>query len=179
VSKVTKPAAVAVPTSSEDLREFLDRAEAGDESTVPALRKILENPAAVDALGGDLARQAEHSLIRAAAGTNLPFREAVLRKLELMRAELAGPDPTPLERLLAERVVACWLQVQDADVRYAQGQQGCTPAQGTYHQRRMDRAHRRFLSAVRTLALVRRLALPVPLAQVNINPPGANSTGQD
>jgi len=148
------------------MRKFLKRAQSGDASTLPALRKLLQDPASVDHFGGNLAEQAELSLIEAAAGKNLMFREALLRKLELMRAELAGPDPTPLERMLVGRVVACWLQVQDADVRYAQGQQGCTFAQGEYHQRRMDRAHKRYLSAIKTLALVRKLALPV--LQVNI-----------
>jgi hypothetical protein len=38
--------------------------------------------------------------------------------------------------------------------------------QGDYHQRRMDRAHRRYLSAIKTLATVRKLAVPV--FQVNI-----------
>jgi len=36
-----------------------------------------------------------------------------------------------------------------------------------YNQRRQDRAHRRFLSAIRTLATVRRLALPT-LVAVNV-----------
>ena len=87
--------------------------------------------------------------------------------MELLRAELLGPTPTPLERLLVERVVACWLQVQDADVRYAQAKNPSF-ALGDYLQRRMDRAHKRFLTAARTLALVRRLALPVLVQQVNV-----------
>jgi hypothetical protein len=56
--------------------------------------------------------------------------------------------------------------VQDADVRYAQGQGSLTIKQNDYHQRRMDAAHRRYLSALRTLAVVRKLAVPV--LQVNI-----------
>ena len=47
--------------------------------------------------GGDLARQAERSLIGKVAGNNLVFKEALLRKLELLRVELAGPTPTPTE----------------------------------------------------------------------------------
>src|SRR5262245_26108639 len=90
----------------------------------------------------------------------------MLRKLELLRAELAGPSPSPVERLLVERAVACWLQVQDADVRYAQAQpKGPSPAHNDFLQRRMDRAHRRYLSALRTLATVRKV---VPVLQVNI-----------
>jgi hypothetical protein len=39
-----------------------------------------------------------------------------------------------------------------------------TWAEFDYYQRRQDRAHRRFLSAVKTLATVRRLALPTLVA---------------
>jgi hypothetical protein len=144
----------------------LDRARKGDESTLPVVWRILENPDSVDALGGDLALLAQMSFIKAAAGKDLVFREALVGKLASMRDELAGPNPTPIERLLVERIVACWLQVQDADVRYAQGQASATMTQGDYQQRRMDRAHGRFLSAIKTLATVRKLAVPV--FQVNI-----------
>src|SRR5438309_1646009 len=75
-------------------------------------------------------------------------------------ADLLGPDPCPLERLLVQRLVTCWLQVQDADLRFAQAKELPIPW-GDYYQRRMDRAHRRYLSAVKTLAVVRRLALPL------------------
>jgi hypothetical protein len=112
-------------------------------------------------------QQTELSLIAAAAGTNLLFKEALTRKLELMRTELGGPNPTPVERLLIERVVTCWLQLQDADVRFTQATD-LSLSQGEYHQRRIDRSHKRFLSAVKALATVRRLAVPVLIGQVNI-----------
>jgi hypothetical protein len=126
-------------------------------------------------LGGDLARQAELSLIHEAAGENIAFREALTRKLELLRAELAGPAPTPVERLLAERVAACWLQLHDADIRLAQRGGKLTLAQADYHQRTRDRAHKRYLSAIKTLALVRKMALPV--LQVNIARKQVNVAG--
>jgi hypothetical protein len=165
VSATPKPADNPTPAAVEKVREFLKQAQKGDASTLPALRQYLQDPAAVDMLGGNLAQQAEQSFIRAASGEDLAFREALARKLELLRAELAGPDPTPVERLLVERIVACWLQVQDADIRYAQAK-NLSIDWGEYYQRRMDRAHRRYLSALKTLALVRRLAVPV--LQVNI-----------
>jgi hypothetical protein len=169
----TKPADT-IPTGAEEMRKFLKRAQRGDASTLPVLRKMLENPATVDQFGGDLARQAALSLINAAAGEDLAFKEALTRKLELLRAELSGPNPTPLERLLVERIVACWLQVQDADVRYAQAK-SLSLEWGDYYQRRMDRAHKRYLTAIKTLATVRKLALPV--LQVNIARKQVNVAG--
>jgi hypothetical protein len=162
-TKAVEPSREAV----EDVRHLLDRARKGDQSTLPYLRKVLEDPNLIDFLGGNLARQAELSFVGNAAGGDLAFREALLRKLELMRAELSGPNPTPVERLLVERVVACWLQVQDADIRCAHAQkERLTPAWADYLQRRMDRSHRRYMSAIRTLALVRRLAVPALLVNV-------------
>jgi hypothetical protein len=173
VSELTK-VVEEPPQNLAEFRRFLDRARAGDEATLPALRNLLSDPAYVDRLGGDLARQAEWSLIEAAAGKDLAIKEALKCKLDLLRAEQLGPDPTALERLLVERVVACWLQVQEADIRTAQAKD-LSLKWADFYQKRMDRAHRRFLSAAKTLATVRRQALPV--FQVNIAKKQVNIAG--
>ncbi len=165
-TKALPPAEVAVPKTKDELRTLLTRAQAGDRAVLPVVRRMLDDPANVRLLGGDLAEHATNSFVTAMNGTDLGFAEAVRRRLELLRAELLGDSPTPLERVLVERVAACWLQVQDADIRAAQGQAGASFKQAEFLQRRMDAANKRFLAAVRTLALVRRLAVPV--LQVNI-----------
>lgn len=38
---------------------------------------------------------------------NLAFREAIRRELKELRAELEGSNPTPMERLLVDRIAAC------------------------------------------------------------------------
>ena len=172
-SNTSKPS-TTLPATADDLENLIARARRGDEGTLPRLRDLLQNPAVVDILGGDLARQVERSLVWPGAGQDLAFREAVLRKLELLREELAGPNPTPVEKLLVERAVTCWLQVQFAELRVAQAK-NLTIVQGDYHQRLIDRAHRRYLSALKTLALVRKLALPV--LQVNIAKKQVNVAG--
>jgi hypothetical protein len=156
----------ALSKALDNLQKLAERAEKGDSTAMPALREMMQKvPAVVDLLGGNLAQQAEASFVRAAAGENLAFKEALTRKLQHLRDELAGPNPTPLERLLVERVVACWLQVQDADVRCAQAKEPSI-RWAEYLQRRMTHAHKRYLSAVKALAVVRKLAVPV--LQVNI-----------
>jgi hypothetical protein len=108
---VSKPttAAQASPKKHDELLALTDRAQKGDKTALPALRELLKEPAAADLLGGDLAKQAQLTLINKFSGQNLLFRESLTRKLDLLREELAGPNPTPLERLLVERIVACWL----------------------------------------------------------------------
>ena len=94
-------------------------------------------------------------------------KEGVERRLEAMKQELLSLAPSPLERLLVDRIAVCWLQVQYSDMMYVQRlEQGMSLEQGEYYQRRQDRAHRRLLSAIRTLATVRKLAFPV--LQMNI-----------
>jgi hypothetical protein len=85
--------------------------------------------------------------------------------MERLRADLAGQDPSPLERLLADRIALCWLSLHDAEVRFAQAKD-LTWKQVRYWQDRIDAAHRRYLSGIKTLATVRKLALPA--VQVNI-----------
>lgn len=161
-----KPVEASVPKNDEELQRLLARAKKGDKSTIPALRKLLMEPKWVDNFGGDLARETERYLVTTAAGENLPFKEALSRRLELMREELAGDNPTPLEKLLVERVALCWLTLHDVEMRWAQSRNNLTINQANHWQRRIDHSNKRYLTAIRTLALIRKLAVPV--LQVNI-----------
>ena len=135
---------------------------------MPALRELLdENPDLAWRLA-DLARAAENVLIGelTTKGVEHPITEEALRRqLAAMREEVAGEDPSPLEKLLAERVVATWMQVQVFDSLCASELGKAYTRQADHHQRYLDRAHRRHLSAIRTLAQVRKLG---PAVQVNI-----------
>ena len=159
------------PKTEEDLLELLRQAEEGDGTVLPVLREVLDKGPELASFCGDLASNAERALIKTMAGKNLLLKEAVSLKLDAMREEVAGSSPTPLERLLAERVVACWLQLQYAEMIYAQNLGDFTMAQSEYHQRRLDRLHKRYLSAIRTLAQIRKLgsAVQVNIAEQQVN----------
>lgn len=155
------------------LNELIDRADAGDATALSELRRLLDQvPWLISQLGGDLAKQAANSLISGITGKHLASKELVLRRLDLMRAELGGPNPSAIEKLLVDRVVACLLQAQHADYMAAEADDDSV-AIGDYHQRRQDRANRRVLLAVKTLATVRRLALPI---RVDVNVTGGVET---
>jgi hypothetical protein len=171
----TAPTPNAAPAAGDDLTALVRRAEQGDTSAVPALRELMRKaPAAVDIFGGDLAREAQEMLIRKYSGKNLLYRESLTRKLELLRAEVAGGNPTPLEWLLVERIVACWLHLHHLEMLYAQ-KDGMSLELGNYYQRSIDRAQKRYLAAIKTLAQVRKLAVPV--VQVNIAKKQVNMAG--
>jgi hypothetical protein len=105
------------------------------------------------------------TIIERAGGKHDFRRQCVAGQLDRVRAELEGPDPSPIERLLAERASLCWFLVNWYETAYVRCRTG-TFKEGDYHEKMIDRANRRFLSAVKTLAQVRKLALPN--LQVNI-----------
>jgi hypothetical protein len=156
------------PEVAEMLKQ-IQKAEAGDDKALAFVRQAFDQAPGAWESYGNLALRAEGSMIRVAAGDNPLMKEALTRQLEKKREELAGPNPTPLERLLAERVALCWLHATHADAVYPQalGQRRSLEL-GDSLQRRQDRTHRRLLASIRTLALVRRLAVP-PLRPPVVN----------
>lgn len=144
------------------LEELVRRAQQGDVAALPELQEALDNDASVWERVGDLAAQSQAAWLKLLAGNNLFLFESVRRKQEQLRAELAGPNPSPLECLLVEQIVATWLQVHFADATYAQAkdQPHATPAVLRELMRRQESSLRRHLAAVRQLAVVRKLLKP-------------------
>jgi hypothetical protein len=155
-----------------DYEDLLRRTQAGDESTLPLVRRIFQRPGAVERLGGDLATDIRANLIGRLAGRDLLVREGLARKLDLMADDLAAR--TPIERLLVERVVTCWPHLHFLELSFER--QTSTPIDlAEYYQRTIDRAQKRYLAAIKTLATVRKLAvaaLQVNIAQRQVNVAG-------
>jgi hypothetical protein len=164
VSETKKASELGWPVQP-DIGALIRRAERGDESAVPPLRQALNASGGLVELAGNLATQVQATLVRQAAGTNLFFKEGMEAKMDRLRTDMAGPDPSPLERLLADRIALCWLSLHDFEVRFAQAKD-LTIKQADHWQHRINCAHRRYLSSIKTLATVRKLALPA--LQVNI-----------
>jgi hypothetical protein len=159
----------------EKLRSLTEKAEDGDREVVRDLREILDtSPDLAWRLIKGPGKIAEDALINEfTRDGDLASKELLKHQLESMRMEVAGQNPSPLERLLAERIVATWLQVQLFDAYYAYGTKGGTITQDEFRQKRLDRAHRRYLSAVKTLAQIRKMG---PAVQINIAEKQINTT---
>jgi hypothetical protein len=149
------------------ITRLLGPAQKGDEKALDALRPIMDRVGMWKYLG-DLTRRVEESWLEAMTGRNKLVREAYEKRFADLRQELLEPGESALERLLVDRVIACWIQVAHADMCHAVllSQDSYGLPQGTYYQDRQDRAHARFLKSVKALATVRRLL--VPAVQVNI-----------
>ena len=162
----------------EKLRDLLGKAHKGEEDTVPKIRQILSEHPDLARQFADVARIAEDALIEVMTNEqDLAATELIRCQLEAMREEIAGENSSPLERLLSDRVVLTWLEVQYFEALYAQNMRNLTIPQAEHYQKRLDRAHRRHLSAVRALAQIRKLLKGTTITQINIADKQINTTG--
>ncbi len=155
------------------LMALIDRAQDGDEEALPVLRKVLDKAPRI-ARFVDLASNVERSIVEKMSGDDVFTQEAIPRNLKAMRGEIAGENPSPLERLLAERITVCWLELRYFQAIYTQNLGNFSIIQGDYHQRRIDKAHRRYLSSIKALAQIRKMG---PAVQINIADKQVNSAG--
>jgi hypothetical protein len=148
---------------TDELRQVVLRAEQGDASVMPLLRRLLDETPTLWQRYGDLAEQAELAWLSLVCGNNLALRESLTRRLAQLRAELAGDTASALERLLVNRVVAGWLQTHHADVHLAQLRASTSdPARIRLAAHLLDRGQQRYLAALKQLATIRKLTRPVP-----------------
>ncbi len=172
----TKALATVDEAAVARVNALLPGANDGDRCALAELREVLDsNPELWKALG-DLAAVSEQTLVRALSGANTVQRDAVLRRVRALRRELTGPAPTPLERLLVDRVALGWLGLTAVEGAYHRALKGgLDRSDDEFHQKRVERAQRRYLAAIKALATVRRLG--VPALQVNVADKQVNVAG--
>ncbi len=163
---MSKDKGKALATRADTINALLPQANTGDPKALAALRAACDaDPTAWRDLG-DLGRLGRISLIDKIGNKNTVVSHALARRVGELRDELGGPAPPPLERLLIDRVITTWLFLNYAEMTYAQNLGTLTAKQGEHQQRRIDRAQRRHLAAIKALGEIRRLGLPA--LQVNI-----------
>ncbi|HKB39453.1 MAG TPA: hypothetical protein VKD72_23655 [Gemmataceae bacterium] len=146
------------------LEALVAQANRGDKAALADLRGYLTQHPEVWQTCGDLGKCAERAWLllfsQEALGT-----ESIKRHIEQLRADLAGPSPTPVERLLVNRVVVCYLALHQAELVSARPDPS-SPAQVAIRLKRCESTQRRYLGALRMLALLR-ATLPQGLIPVN------------
>jgi hypothetical protein len=165
-----------VDLATLDVDELFGLANEGNEKALELLHeRYRENPNLARTYG-DLEWSARERRLKQMLGGSAPGTAlAVRKKMQDIVTQVAGENPTPLERLLAKRVAMCWLDVQDHEHRYSDlGNDTLTKYE--WRSRMLDRAHKRYLSAIKALAVVRKLGLPA--IQVNIGEKQMNLLAQ-
>ena len=168
--------------TTDELSVQIGRAMNGDRAALTTLEtKFSASQSWWSYVGGDIAYEAADRLVRAST-TNEFGRLAVRRTLERTCNELAGPCPTQLVSLAAQRVAMCKLEADIAyrtSVAYIASNEVPPKAVQDW----LDRAETRCRKALRTLADLQRLQLPVVQfnvggQQVNIATPQVNLPGR-
>jgi hypothetical protein len=157
------------------LRALSEKAENGDEEARKELRRALRESAPEIVLqASDIGRRGQWVLIKTVAANDPLIEEALVARLELMRAEVAGPDSSPLEVLLTERICSLWLLIEVLEWLVSAQLSGDLPREQrspmSFLQhvfKWQESANRRFLSAIRELARVRKLQSNTPGIQYN------------
>jgi len=163
-----------------ELRALSEKVEAGDKEARKELRRLVRaSSPEVIGRASDIGRRAGRVLAYTAAGGDPLTEEALYAKLDAMRMEIAGENPTPLEVLLTERVVSLWMFTALLEVlmsaqyqkRLSNGAERSSRSSPSYiiqQSRILDSATRRYLAAIRELARVRKLQANTPAVQQNV-----------
>ena len=157
-----------------ELRTLSEKVENGGKCARRELRKALrESAPEVISRASDIGRRGQWVLAETIAGGEPLMEEALTTRLDLMRAEVAGENPTPLEGLLTERVVSSWLVVEvlealmNAQLRRGEDAPRASVSYLKFIIGWLESANRRYLSSIRELARVRKLQRNTPGIQYN------------
>lgn len=152
--------------SRSEIVELARKAEAGDKEAFEKLRANRElTLECFEDLG--LTSCLRKIIVQSVCSpTTLYTNYTRIKESDLIAKAVAGPTPTPLEKLLADQVSITWLSLRMREA-VLEGATDVSFKQAEWMLRSVESATRRFESAVRTLAQVRRLQLPA-LLQVNV-----------
>jgi hypothetical protein len=175
-----KPGVLELSKETKDrlaeLQALSKKAEAGDKEARKELRLMVRTSSAeVIGRASDVGRRAGQTLARTASGGDPLIEEALYAKLDAMRAEIAGEDPTPLEVLLTERVVSLWMFTTLLELVLAtqyrrsvdDARERLSSSYILQQSRILESATRRYLAAIRELARVRKLEATAPPIHLN------------
>jgi hypothetical protein len=138
------------------LTAILQKANGGDQKAIEALRNFLDENPQVWKQAGNLARIAEKAWIVAIANNDALGAEAIKRELAHIKQELIGENPSVVEELLGDQVLATLLEVKYLESVSAESK-GSQVTQATLLLKRLDSAQKRHLNAIKSLIQVRKL----------------------
>lgn len=130
-----------------ELQNLIARAKKGDVSALPRLRKYLADNDFLWRTAGNIGVQAQAAWAKLTCGRNLYLQECLVQRTNALKHELTGESPTPIEKLLVERIVTGWLQLGFLETREAQ--QGEQQVRWAEHlRRRQDQVFRQYMTSL-------------------------------
>jgi len=147
----------------EEFNALVKAAVAGDTSTLPEIRALLDTVDELVPALGDILQQSEQKILDMTLGPNILHREAIKRDLDTHEQRLAA-EPTYVETLLIRQIRLDLLSLQMIQQRAEQ-------RRDTHTDKLLNSAHKRFLAAIKTLDQLRKLSpsIRIQLAQNQVN----------
>jgi hypothetical protein len=155
------------------LRALSEKAEDGDNEAKRELRAAVRSSSQeVIARISDTASRYRVMLATTASGGDELMLEGLKAYMLQMEENILGENPTPLEALLAERIVSCWMLVELMEALTSawfnrDRKQRVSPQFLLQMVKIQESANRRYLAAIKTLAQVRKLQGNTPTVQFN------------
>lgn len=132
---------------------------------MPAVRRALIDRPELRRKLGDLHVRALDAWIRFAVGTKLATAQAIRLQVAELQRELGGPGCPMVEGLIVQQISVSWVQAQYAHMAYLNVANGSPkPELLAAAVQRQANAQRRLLTALKQLAVVRKLLKPAPSA---------------
>jgi len=134
-----------------EARMIMDRAQQGDRSVLPELQRLLDEHPVLWQKYGNVAAIARLQWIDLMSGSNLLMKESIDRFYRAEVMKLCGSAPPPLEKLLAERIAVCRMQLAHAESMLAQSEAKLTPKLAATLDKRISQCQKRLSAAIRDL----------------------------
>ena len=155
-------ATLPVPQQAEQKQHFRltvekvrQAANGGNAKAQQTILACVKNSPSICAEFGDAAKHVEMALIDSISGGEILTSAAITLQAEKMKKELAGPAPSALMEMAAQRVVATWLALQNSEMHFLQSQKNVQSAR--YWLRRLEVADKLYRAAIGSLVLIRDL----------------------
>jgi hypothetical protein len=161
------------------LESLVEAANRGDAASLKTLRRVLDEHPEIWQKVGDLSAQVEGTWIRMATGGHALAAESIRREADRLRCELRGASAPPIEKLLVDQIIACWIQLKHAEVIAGAGGESSL-MQERFHDQRLERAQRRYFGALKMLTQIRRVplsALEPVSSQADPSPTAGEASG--
>lgn len=133
------------------VKELSRGVKLGDDASLQQLREMMAEFRDLREFFGNLARKAEQDWIKAIDGGDARDEEAIRYKLMVLRTDLVGDNPTPMEEIVADNVGVSWLASFQTERASAKATAAGNPRHMASASKAAESAQRRYLSAVRSL----------------------------
>ena len=156
--------------AAQGFLELVKKVDKGNPTPadLQALRDMLGEHPDLWRVAGDLAHTAALNIVNKLDAGPL-ITESLKHGWHATKDGLGYPSAPPLERLLIEQVVLCWLHLNIVELEYTDlMREPISLSSAEYWERRLSAAQRRYLRACESLARIRKLARTTPALQVNI-----------